>query len=612
MEMDKLPDKEDVSFITKEILQNNIYLEKDMYPMADELSIKEGMKIMFVINDSIRNGRRWANGTAGTIKKKIYSGKGELEAVIVLADGKEHEVGRRWHDIHIPYCNAERKAIDSVKAASVCQFPFIAAWAVTIHRSQSLTLKKAMLELGGNVFADGQLYVGLSRVRNIEDLFLNRPIEKRDVKVSADIVRFYNDFLLPRAKRVVEKADPRDEYKDYMKIYMSHSIANDFRSYSDSSDNEYKDDEEIYEDTENDFSLDMFEYKSDISPKDSTRKGEILFPENEIKTQKKKRKAPEGIDKIKIILNPRYLNLENRKRNVSPRNELTLHYEGPFRMLSVHAEYIDKGHNILYSIALAVYELIRQDILSIDFIKKADRTKAVYFIYTNLDKFIMGISELEFYFNIRKEKIEINEDSIVYRHLIPVKGKDGEKGATTYYSKDYNPSYQRKSYGIIYDRDAKLRKDNQTSHKKLEANPYKMRLEFRLCNVSGDWLHLNNLRGNYSRIIKRYLGYLAILYKKFFLNYITIDPGENKYLDMIVSRSKMINSRRYTDKERKLRRKKPIEKEYRALTKSVDKEEKIDELFSAFHEQEARMKDDEKYAIFAKWIAKKSDINGKK
>ena len=51
------------------------------------------------------------------------------------------------------------------------QFPLILGYALTIHKVQELTLPKVTLFLG-NLFAPGLLYVALSRVRNLDDLFI--------------------------------------------------------------------------------------------------------------------------------------------------------------------------------------------------------------------------------------------------------------------------------------------------------------------------------------------------------------------------------------------------------------------------------------------------------
>jgi ATP-dependent DNA helicase PIF1 len=55
--------------------------------------------------------------------------------------------------------------------ASVKQIPLIPAYALTIHKSQGMTLPKAIIDCK-NIFACGQLYVALSRVKSLNELQL--------------------------------------------------------------------------------------------------------------------------------------------------------------------------------------------------------------------------------------------------------------------------------------------------------------------------------------------------------------------------------------------------------------------------------------------------------
>ena len=67
------------------------------------------------------------------------------------------------------------------------------AWAVTIHKSQGATLDYAEIDVGDTVFAEGQTYVALSRVKSIDGVFL-KSLNKKRIKVNEKVVEFYKQF----------------------------------------------------------------------------------------------------------------------------------------------------------------------------------------------------------------------------------------------------------------------------------------------------------------------------------------------------------------------------------------------------------------------------------
>ena len=53
-------------------------------------------------------------------------------------------------------------------------FPLVVAFAITIHKSQGLTLDKVVMDIADKDFTPGLTYVAVSRVRSIRGLLFDR------------------------------------------------------------------------------------------------------------------------------------------------------------------------------------------------------------------------------------------------------------------------------------------------------------------------------------------------------------------------------------------------------------------------------------------------------
>jgi hypothetical protein len=258
----------------------------------------------------------------------------------------------------------------------------------------------------------------------------------------------------------------------------------------------------------------------------------------------------EGIDKIKVFLSPFFINYtnkkikflisyDNKKAHLDPHNGLTLHRSGWFTSLAIHAEFCDPLIDYHMNIAKAIYELINSKIIA--FPDNGILTLA--FVYNNLKWFILGVQELELYFDIRRSNILVDDDAVDNGDLIKVHN--------TFYTPDYRGGkHKRKSIGIIYDKDEKNRRDNHISHQTLDKYPYQNRLEFRLNSMNCKYLSVDNLRGDYKEIIKRYCGYLGIQYGLYFRRCVEITGRDNKQLRKVVRISRDAG-KRYRGKELK-------------------------------------------------------------
>jgi ATP-dependent DNA helicase PIF1 len=141
-------------------------------PTDEVLMLKPGAKIMLLRNDP---DRRWVNGTIARVSR-LDEGR-----VWVEVGGDEHEVEQvSWESRRYAYDKDAEKIVETV-AGTFTQFPLRLAWALTIHKSQGLTLDKVYIDLGRGTFAHGQAYVALSRCRTLEGLALARPLRPSDI-----------------------------------------------------------------------------------------------------------------------------------------------------------------------------------------------------------------------------------------------------------------------------------------------------------------------------------------------------------------------------------------------------------------------------------------------
>ncbi|HEY0259131.1 MAG TPA: AAA family ATPase [Lacisediminihabitans sp.] len=154
------------------------------YPADESLELKVGARVMFLRNDSgTDGGQRWVNGTVGTVTKIAST-------VFVEVDGEVHEVQPAiWEKFKYTYSPTTKQLRKDI-VAEFQQFPLRLAWAVTIHKSQGKTYDRAIVDLGSGTFSAGQTYVALSRLTELEGLYLSRPLRPSDIRVDPDVQRF--------------------------------------------------------------------------------------------------------------------------------------------------------------------------------------------------------------------------------------------------------------------------------------------------------------------------------------------------------------------------------------------------------------------------------------
>lgn len=175
-------------FTYEGILQGNFNLKEDKLPAPIRLELKAGARVVLVKND---HGKRWVNGSLATVTRT------NPNSVWVRLDGKGEELEvkkEKWDRIEYRWNHAENRIAAQV-VGSYSQVPVKAAWAMTIHKAQGLTLENVRVDLGAGAFASGQAYVALSRDKSLNGLSLARQLTPSDVRVDPTLLAVVEEIV---------------------------------------------------------------------------------------------------------------------------------------------------------------------------------------------------------------------------------------------------------------------------------------------------------------------------------------------------------------------------------------------------------------------------------
>lgn len=150
----------------------------------DDLELKEGMQVMTLVNHKEEG---YQNGSIGKI---IRLGADSVE--VRLETGKLVTV--RPYTWEIIGYEIRQEKLERVVLGSFKQIPLKVAYAITIHKSQGQTYQSA--NISPDCFADGQLYVALSRVSSLEGMRLEHEISSRALRTSRAVRYFYQQIMI--------------------------------------------------------------------------------------------------------------------------------------------------------------------------------------------------------------------------------------------------------------------------------------------------------------------------------------------------------------------------------------------------------------------------------
>jgi ATP-dependent DNA helicase PIF1 len=145
--------------------------------LSDSVGLCIGAQVVITRNIDIPGGL--INGTRGIITNSTNDG-----IVLLLLNGSS---------VIIDYYTFKP---DDEPMVEVKYIPLKLAWAISIHSSQGMTLDELEIDLGESIFACGQAYTVLYRVRSMKNVKIVQ-VNKKSFKTNIKVVEFYNGIYLP-------------------------------------------------------------------------------------------------------------------------------------------------------------------------------------------------------------------------------------------------------------------------------------------------------------------------------------------------------------------------------------------------------------------------------
>jgi ATP-dependent exoDNAse (exonuclease V) alpha subunit len=192
-------------------------------PCDERVEIKIGAQVMVKKNgadkipgttkDSDLDESKVVNGTMGIVTGIFEASPSRIDAetglsfkampahVVITVEGMgEVPIYRQRWELKRKEKDENGKLFEEV-VATFEQMPLILAWAISMHKSQGQSFHKVHIN-PRNIFAEGQLYVAMSRGRTLKGISLESNVMPSMFKTNRDVLKFYAEVEEEREKEI--------------------------------------------------------------------------------------------------------------------------------------------------------------------------------------------------------------------------------------------------------------------------------------------------------------------------------------------------------------------------------------------------------------------------
>ena len=148
---------------------------------AEVLTLKKHAKVIFT-----KNTEGFFNGEQGEVV-------GFCDGCIKVKKSTNNKVVKVYKETweqYKPVFDKQQNKLTQEFLGSVSQFPLILGWAITVHKSQGMSLDNVVVDTRP-AFTNALVYVALSRCRTLTGISLSNKLSYQDIRVDYNLLNWY-------------------------------------------------------------------------------------------------------------------------------------------------------------------------------------------------------------------------------------------------------------------------------------------------------------------------------------------------------------------------------------------------------------------------------------